>query len=221
MNTRNLLVSVLMLVCVMLSACAPAVTATATHAPTAVPPTAVPSDQTTFHSPANASFRLPLSITYGPEWEAQVGINVINIIYKGNPPQPNSEWWGPDIILLNGAQVADPEDMTKLMLLPDDSFAYITSLPGVKVIKGPESVSPGGLQGNQLIVDQTPFHPFLQLKDDYAMNGQDVPEFKQLMILLDVNGEQQILLWFPEPRETFDQRYLLVQEIFNSITFGK
>src|SRR5215216_2648822 len=40
MNTRNLLVSVLMLVCVLLSACAPAVPAT--QVPTSLPPTAAP-----------------------------------------------------------------------------------------------------------------------------------------------------------------------------------
>jgi streptogramin lyase len=40
MNTRNLLVSVLMLMCVLLSACAPAVTAT--QVPTSLPPTAAP-----------------------------------------------------------------------------------------------------------------------------------------------------------------------------------
>src|SRR6266508_4404456 len=42
MNTRNLLVSVLMLVCVLLSACAPAATATPALIPTVVPPTVAP-----------------------------------------------------------------------------------------------------------------------------------------------------------------------------------
>jgi len=51
MNTRNLLVSSLMLVCVLLSACAPAATATtvpATQAPMLVPPTSTAVSDSTF-----------------------------------------------------------------------------------------------------------------------------------------------------------------------------
>ena len=62
----------------------------------------------------------------------------------------------------------------------------------------------------------------LWLKDDY--NGLDIGsncgDGKSQIILLDVNGEQ-ILLWFPDSHEKFDERYPLVQEIFNSITFTK
>ena len=46
------------------------------------------------------------------------------------------------------------------------------------------------------------------------------PELKRQMILLEVNGEH-ILLEFDESPDKFDERYPLVQEIFNSITFGK
>jgi len=41
-----------------------------------------------------------------------------------------------------------------------------------------------------------------------------------LLILLAVNGEQ-ILLEYNDSPEKFDERYPLVQEIFNSITFAK
>ena len=88
MKTRNLLVSVLMLVSVLLSACAPAATPSPTLtaiSPTAVRPTTVPSNQTTFHSSENASFRLPLAFSYSHEWDVQVGINALDIIHKGNP----------------------------------------------------------------------------------------------------------------------------------------
>ena len=45
-------------------------------------------------------------------------------------------------------------------------------------------------------------------------------EHKQQIILLDVNGEKVLMVdnWYPPP---FDERYPLVQEVFNSITFGK
>src|SRR5690348_12134037 len=72
MNTRKLLISVLMFVSVLFSACAPAARAIA---PTAVPPSLIPptiaptvapvQEQTTF-SPK--TFKLPMSVSFGPEW---------------------------------------------------------------------------------------------------------------------------------------------------------
>jgi len=231
MNTRNLLVSVLMLVCVLLSACAPAVTATPSPAltaipPNAVPPTAIPSNQTTFHSPENTGFHVPLAFDYGPEWEAHVGVNTIDIVY-GNE-------WGPGISLVNGALVHDPTTVISTQSAsankadfvpwPDDFFGYIASLPGVKVIQGPDPVTIGGVQGSQIILHTPAMYPILWLKDDYGWHGGGAsgvdPELKRQMILLEVNGEQ-VLLEFVDSPEKFDERYPLVQEIFNSITFTK
>jgi len=60
----------------------------------------------------------------------------------------------------------------------------------------------------------------LWLKDDYTGLGDDYSDRKELLILLDVNGEPVLLVYDDSP-ENFDERYPLVQEIFNSITFGK
>jgi hypothetical protein len=188
--------------------------------------------QTTFHSSENASFRLPLAFSYGPEWGASTHINAIDIIHKGNPPEPQSAWWGGGVILVNGAHVADPAKITDpaqmtttslddFLPLPDDFFAYVASIPGMKVVQSPTSVTIGGVQGLQMIV-HTPevMHTMLWLQDDYTGLGDDYSDRKELLILLAVNGEQ-VLLGFDDTPNKFDERYQLVQEIFNSITFGK
>jgi hypothetical protein len=172
--------------------------------------------QTTFHSPENASFRIPLSFTYGPEWAVRSGaVGALDIIYQNQ--------WGPTIFLVTGAQVADPKDTTKLIPWPDDFFAYVASFSTVKVMQGPDPVTIGGVQGDQIIFHTSSGPCFgLWLKGDYTWigSGPNCGDGKSQMILLDVNGES-VLLWFPESSEKFDEHYPLVQEIFNSITFGK
>ena len=193
---------------------------------TAMPPTAVPANLTTFHSPENTSFHLSLAFTHSPEWEAHVGVNTIDIVY-GNE-------WGPGIALVDGALVHDPAtavsdqsasaNKADFISWPDDFFGYLASLPGVKVIQGSDPVTIGGIKGKQIIIHTPAMHPILWLKDDHTWLGGGAsgvdPEFKRQMILLEVNGER-VLLEFDASPENFDERYLLVQEIFNSITFGK
>jgi hypothetical protein len=165
----------------------------------------------------------PFTFTYGTEWDVQGGINAIDIIYKGNPPEPQSAWWGPSIYLVDGAKAADPKDTTKTIPWPDDFLAYVAAFPTVKVIQGPDAVTIGGVQGNQIIFHTSTGPCFgLWLKDDYTWigSGPTCGDGKSQMILLETNGKH-ILLWFPESPEKFDERYALVQEIFNSITFTK
>jgi len=186
---------------------------------------------TTFHSPENASFHLPLTLNYGPDWETNVHANAIDIV-NANPAVPQREWWGAGISLVDGAKVADPAKITDpgqmktsslsdFVPWPDDFFAYVSSIPGMKVIKDPEPITIGGVQGTQIIV-RTPavMHTMLWLKDDWTGLGDDYSNRIEQLILLDVNGEL-VLLEFDDSPEKFDERYLLVQEIFNSITFTK
>jgi hypothetical protein len=182
--------------------------------------------QTTFHSPENTSFHLPLTFSYGSGWDAFLGANTINIVH-GNE-------WGAGILLLNDALVHDPAtavsdqpasaNKADFVPLPEDFFAYISSLPGVKIIQGPDPVTIGGIGSSQIIIHTPAMRPILWVKDDYTWLGGGStgvdPEFKRLMILLEVSGEQ-VLLEFDDSPEKFDERYPLVQEIFNSITFTK
>ena len=212
------------LLTVLVSGCAPA--PTPRPAATAIPPTTAPANLTTFHSPENASFRLPLTLTHGSEWDVHVGINTLDIVY-GNE-------WGAAISLVNDALVHDPATIVSdqpatankadFTPFPNDFFSYLASLPGVKVIQGPDTVTIGGIQGSQVIVHTPAMHPILWLKDDYTWlgggpSGVD-PELKYQMILLKVNGEQ-VLLNFSDSPEKFDERYPLVQEIFNTVALTK
>jgi hypothetical protein len=188
--------------------------------------------QTTWHSPENSAFHLPMTINYSPGWDTHIVINNVDIIYKGNPAGPQSERWGGGVILTDGARVADPAkiidpaqmktpSLDDFLPWPADFFAYVAAIPGMKVIKGPEPITIGGVQGTQIIV-RTPavMHTLLWLKDDWTGLGDDYSNRIEQFILLQVNGEL-VLLEFRESPEKFDERYLLMQEIFNSITFGK
>ncbi|HYN69301.1 MAG TPA: hypothetical protein VEX41_03720 [Candidatus Eisenbacteria bacterium] len=175
-------------------------------------PSASPAALITFHSPEDSGFRLPLALTHGPDWEVRVGINALDIV-QGNT-------WGASIFLVNGAKVGDPKDMTKTIPWPGDFFTYLASLPGVKVIQGPEPVTIGGIACSQVIVHVTSFGPFLWLKDDYTWIGSKAQDEKWQLLLLDVNGER-VLLWFPDSPTNFDVRYPLVQQIYETISFAK
>ena len=113
---------------------------------------------------------------------------------------------------------------SKFIPWPTDFYAYLTALPGVKVIQGPENVTIGGIQGSQIIMDTPILHPILWLKDDFTWLGGGETGFEQAsrryMILLNVHGEHYLLKFDDDPT-TFDAHYPLVQEIFNSIKFGK
>lgn len=187
--------------------------------------------QTTFHSPENASFHLPLTITYGPGWETNVHANAIDIV-NANPTVPQREWWGGGVTLVNGAHVADPAKITgpaqmktsslsDFLPWPDDFFAYVASIPGIKIMQAPTPVTIGGIQGTQIVI-RTPevMHTMLWLKDDWTGLGNDYSNRIEMVILLDVNGEP-VLLEFDDSPDKFDEHYPLIQEIFNSITFTK
>ena len=105
MNTRNLLVSVLMLVCVLLSACAPAVPATQvptslppTAAPTAIPPTA---DLTGMSSPK--TFKLPMSLRYGGDWQVRYDL-------PGKFAIDHQHNFGLSFYIVTDAKLVDPID---------------------------------------------------------------------------------------------------------------
>ena len=190
--------------------------------------------QTTWHSPENTAFHLPMALNYSSGWDIHIVINDVDLVYMGNPPGPQLEWWGSNVVLLNGAHVLDAGKVTDLTMpvpplkdlqpVPDDFFAYVASIPGVKVIQGPDPITIDGIQGSQIIVHTPPMRAMLWLKDDYGWHGGGPsgadPEFKRQMIVLEVNGER-VLLEFDDSLEKFDEHYPLVQEIFNSITFTK
>ena len=133
MNTRKLLVSVLMLVSVLLSACASA----AAPAPTAIPNYCQPTQEglTTF-SPK--TFNLPITLSYGPEWHvAEEYSDVFTLSYIGHDA-------GVSFMNVKNTKYADgiafPDDFVTWIQSPDSLFQVVDSKP----------VLVGGFKGIQI-----------------------------------------------------------------------
>jgi len=136
MNARKLLVSVLMLVCVALSSCAPA----ATQAPIAIPPTTAPTiapaqEGTTF-SPK--TFDMPITLSHSPEWSVAEEYSDESLLnYAGHDA-------GIAFINVKNAKYADgiafPDDFVTWIQSPDSLFQVVDSKP----------VLVGGFKGIQI-----------------------------------------------------------------------
>ena len=110
-------------------------------------------------------------------------------------------------MIVNGARVhraADAvsqrpakADSSKFVPWPSDFFGYLSSLPGVKVIAPPKSVTIGGIRGTQFTVQTPPMHPIIWLKGDSAWigggpSGVD-PAMTRRITLLNVKGKKLFL----------------------------
>jgi hypothetical protein len=157
----------------------------------------------------------------------------IGLVQVGTPPSDQSRWWGPDIMIVNGARVhraADAvsqrptgPDRSKLVPWPSDFFGYLSSLPGVKVIAGPKSVTIGGIRGTQFTVQTPPMHPVIWLKGDSAWigggpSGVD-PAMTRRVTLLNVKGKK-LFLGFADTATNFKKRWPMVEKLFSSIRFS-
>jgi hypothetical protein len=156
----------------------------------------------------------------------------IGLVRVGTPPSDQSQWWGPDIMIVNGARVhraADAvsqrpatADSSKFVPWPSEFFSYLSSLPGVKVITGPKSVKIGGIRATQFTVRTPPMHPIVWLKGDSAWigggpSGVD-PAMTRRITLLNVKGKK-LFLGFADTAANFERRWPMVDELFGSIRF--
>ena len=139
MNTRKSLVSVLMFVCVLLSACAPVATPIA---PTAVPPTVAPTTAPTQEGLTTFSpktFNLPITLSYGPEWRvAEEYSDVFTLSYIGHDA-------GVSFMNVKNTKYADgiafPDEFVTWIQSPDSLFQVEDSKPVlVGGFKGPKSM---------------------------------------------------------------------------------
>jgi hypothetical protein len=163
----------------------------------------------------------------GPPAEAAV-----TVVHVGNPPSDQSQWWGPDIMIVNGARVHRPADVvshqpatadsSKFIPWPSDLFGYVSSLPGVKVVTPPKPVTIGGMPGTQFTVKTPSMHPMIWLKNDAAWigggpSGVDPPMTRRITL---VNVKRtKLYLGFADTRADFDKRWPIVSRLFNSISF--
>ena len=148
MNTHKLLVSILMLVSVLLSACAPATATppTSTAVPPTVAPTVAPAQAGTTFSPK--TFDLPITFQYGPEWkiDSEVSSEVV-LKYKN---------YDGEFLFINpkSAKVAGPAAPYTVIPFPDDFVNWIQTHGLFQVVKT-QSVVVGGLSGTQIDADAT------------------------------------------------------------------
>jgi len=221
MNTRKLLVSILMLVSVLLSACAPAATP---PAPTAVPPTVIPptmaptvtpaQDQTTFSS---KKFGLPMSISFGPEWHVAEDFADEFELVGGTQAYDGVELV---FIFVKDAKIADPAS-TATMPWPDDFVAYLHSNQYLEVGE-PMPITVGGVNGVQIDVSNKNIgqkRTFIGLKSTGWLY-LDADQSWRFIILDDVNG-QRLLIATTEAPQGFSVATELAQKVIDSVVFTK
>ena len=140
MNTRKLLVSVLMLVSILLAACAPAATATP-PAPTVVPPTVAPTTAPTQEGLTTFSpktFNLPITLSYGPEWRvAEEYSDVFTLSYIEHDA-------GVSFMNVKNTKYADG------IAFPDDFVTWIQSPDSLFQVEDSKPVLVGGFKGTQI-----------------------------------------------------------------------
>ena len=210
MNTRKLLVSVLMLVSVLLSACASVATP---PDPISVPSTVVPivaSDQslTTFSSKI---YKLHMSVSFGSDW------HVIDDFTDLVTVAGTQKDWNAGFNIVTNAKLADPVSGAQIPF-PVDFASWIKSNPDFKTDE-PIEITVGGIKGQQ--IDATPMPP--KQKDFLYMSGTKwniIPSAEQwrFILLNDVNGER-LLIFLIAPADQFKDAVQQSQSILDSVAF--
>ena len=230
MNTRKLLVSVLMFVSVLLSACAPAALPPTTVPPTTVPPTAVPA---TDPAPARTTissklFKIPMSISYGPDWLPSTSTSeAVELLY--HPVNLFLEFLVVDNVTLfvNG-------DPATHIPFPDDFAGYLKSNSYFSDVTPSAPVSLGGAKGYQvdaigkssssdrtafLSFDNWDFKEFVYLESQkYRFLYFQNISGKRLLVVI---GSDYDVAGNPMPISQFDSLMPKVQEVLDTVTFNK
>jgi len=215
MNTRKPLVSVLILVSVLLAACAPVATPPAptvvpsTVAPPTVAPTTAPTQEglTTF-SPK--TFNLPITLSYGPEWRvAEEYSDLFTLSYIGHDA-------GVSFINVKNAKIADG------IAFPDDFVTWIQSSDSLFQVVESKSVLVGGCKGIQINATYTCGN-----KKNWIMlsgtgwgcgNGEPIG----FIYLDDVYGERVLIQIIPSP-DGKDYEFIVEesQKVLDTVVFSK
>ena len=210
MNTRKLLVSVLMLVSVLLSACASATTKP--PAPTAIPPTVVatiaPASTLTTFLPK--TFNLPINLSYSPEWlVAEEYSDEFLLNYAGHDA-------GISFINVKKAKIGDG------IAFPDDFATWIQSPDSLFQVKESKPVLVGGFQG--ILINATAvcgnkaFWIILSGTSWKCPNGERIG----FIYLGDVHGERILIEIRPSP-DGKDYEFIVEesQKVLDTVLFSK
>lgn|GEM_PF-1470904 len=219
MNTRNLLVSALILIGVLLSACAPAAPTIHSVKPTTVLPTAIMPTVTvapTLTMFTSKVFELPMTLSFEQrDWH--VSDDFTDLVTMDSS-QGN---WGVSFNLVSDAELADPTN-EQLIPFPEDFVSWIQSNPDFQV-EQPIKVTVGGIDGIQ--VDATPVwqstttnkKQFLALRFE-NWNIVTSPERWRFIYLNDVNGKQ-LLIMLIAAADQFNLATEQAQNILNTVEF--
>ena len=180
-----------------------------------------------------SDFALPMKATLPVGWKAGHDIvGTLGFLNVGDPQGPDSTWWGPDILLADDAQIHDPSDVissepakpdrSRFVPWPDDFVEYITGLPDVTVVSGPEPITIGGVTGTEITVMTPPMHPLVWMEGDYTwlgggQTGVDGAAERRFIVL--ETGGHTLLITLANDPSTFDARNAELQTILDSITF--
>ncbi|MFL5652277.1 MAG: hypothetical protein ACJ777_13445 [Chloroflexota bacterium] len=202
----------------------------------ASPTVALPSAKTTGSEVFDTAtipdkFALPMTIDIPVGWRPLSDVpGVLTMVRLGTPPEDESQWWGPDVALIDGARVVDPARMlqpasgdSEPVPMPADFVTYLTSIPGADVISGPEPVTIGGVTGTKLVLDTPPLHPILWLKGDSTWLGGGPtgldPALRRLIILLKV-GDKQVFIQQADTGAAFAEHAAAVESLVATMHFG-
>jgi hypothetical protein len=166
---------------------APAATTDPTPAvsPTAPPsaaPTASTGPQTFDTREMGSPFDIPMTLVLPTGWMAftppdRAAPGTFSLIH-GDPNGDQAQWWGPDVLPVDGASVLDPKyiDSTtawqdKKLPLPASYIDYLAAMPGVTIVSAPRDLTIDGVAGRKIVMKVPPMHPTIHLKDDTAWIG--------------------------------------------------
>jgi hypothetical protein len=178
-------------------------------------------------------FALPMKVTLPSGWKPLTGIvGALGLVHSGCPEGPDSTWWGPDVLLVEDAQIHDPSDVvtgepatpdrTRYVAWPADFFGYITALPGVTVVSGPQPITVGGVTGMQIVVMTPPMRPLVWLEGDTTWMGggpTGVEPAQQRRFVVVKWGGHTLFVQFGSDPAAFGARDAEVRAILDSITF--
>ena len=216
MNTRKLLVSILMLGCILLAACAPVATL---PAPTVVPPTVAPTTAptqealTTFSS---SKFEIPMTMTYGSDWYSEGEFSDMFTLKIKDTDYA----WELGFILAAEAQIADPNSAATIPW-PTDFVTYLQSNQYFEAGQ-PISVTVGGVKGIQidaLVKNIGDKRTFIALKSTDWLYLDDT-EMYRFIILDDVNG-RRLLIVMNAPPDGFSKANELEQKVLDTVVFSQ
>lgn len=215
MNTRKLLVSVLMFLSVLFSACAPAVKPVSTAIlPTMVPNAAPVQGQPTFSS---KTFKLPMTLSYGKDWSVTESPDQL---YLKN--MLRMDGWELAFNLVTNAKIADPNSAATIPW-PKDFVAYLRSNPYIEAGE-PKPVTFAGFDGIQIDAhakytgDKRTFIDLASSDWLYL----DMEEMWRFIILDNVNGERLLItMTVNPPLNELPMFADAAQKVLDTVVFSK